>query len=111
MRTLFEPHGFRAARVMRLGASVVYRDQELRAWAAARRRPAPALPGYAVCPVCGFHDRARLHQELADRRAAADAARAAVVAALVAAFGAAWLVDRLRPRVTRHRWVCAVYER
>jgi SAM-dependent methyltransferase len=103
LRQLLDPHGFRNLSVTHLGETIVYRDQwlreRLRSW-----RTGPSFPSYAICPVCGYHDAARLRAELADRRAAL-----AVPPPPMSPLRR--LLSPLLPAMRFHRWACAVYSR
>lgn len=104
LRGLLDGDGFRLAVSQLVGKTTNYVDRvwrdRLRAW----RRPATGMPGYAICPVCGWHDAEELRRELS-RREDARAASAAPEPA-----DTRWFA-RLRPTVTTHRWIGMVYAR
>lgn len=103
---LFDRHGFGVAAVFREGRDVSYRDWVLRRRLEAWWRGTPAMPPYAICPVCGFHEPARLKEELGRREAAGAGAAAVLPRRRLHA-----LLSRARPTVTTYRWIGALYER
>lgn len=106
MSGLFDAHGFKPVVTFRHGRDVSYRDRILRRRLSAWRHGALGMPPYAICPVCGFHEPARLKEELA-RRVAATAGGSAT--APPRRLGT--LLSAVRPTVTTYRWIGALYER
>lgn len=104
MRGLLDGLGYRHVTSQLLGATTTYVDRALRARFWAWLRPRHDMPAYAICPVCGWHDAGSLRSELA-RRATPPPSAAAPIAA-----DGGWL-SRVRPSVTTHRWICALYAR
>lgn len=114
LQTLFTAHGFQTTGVHYLGAQVERYDHafrnRLRAFLRGRsERPLePSFPAYAICPACGFHDRAALLDELQRRRSRSFQAR--LPEAVAPGRLRSLLKDRLPTRVS-YRWIAAVFER
>ena len=113
---LFEHHGFRQIRSLYLGESIVYPDQELRKRLKKLllQLPPSGFPSYAVCPVCGFHDRAKLQSDLAHRKLSADRTRtSANLRQSSRERGSLMrtLLSKFLPGRIQYHWICALYER
>jgi hypothetical protein len=111
LEELLTNEGLRAVHLAYLGESVEHADQALRRWCGTRLpRHAAAPPAYAICPICGFHEPAKLELESVrraqtrrgvERDSAAPRALAAVRRVL----------SRVIPDQRRYRWVCGVFQR
>lgn len=110
MSGLFEQQGFRPAITRRLGEFTTYVDRTIRSRMKAWWRQAPAMPAYAICPVCGFRDREALHRELARRERSGQPAGAEGAPGNRESALRTW-GTRLRPRAISHRWICTLYAR
>ena len=74
LKTLFSACSFEIEETHYLGPQFVRYDHELRARIRNMFAKAPpVLPSYAVCPVCGFLDKGRLVDDLANRQRARSA--------------------------------------
>lgn len=113
LRSLFHAQSFEVVKTHYLGARIERYDH------AARNRireilrgdhRRPVYPSYAICPACGFHDRAALARDLACRKAARRTAlHEPAVEGRVSSIRSA--VRRVLPKRVSHRWIAATYSR
>jgi SAM-dependent methyltransferase len=111
LRSLFLAHSFEIAGTYYVGEQIVRYDSEVRASVRCLfGRTRPAFPSYAICPVCGFFDRNKLAEDLANRKrvkliAGAELRQERRPSAIRR------LVSSWFPKRIQYRWVVATYER
>jgi ubiquinone/menaquinone biosynthesis C-methylase UbiE len=108
MNTLFEKHGYEVAGIMRLGAFSIRYDQAFRnkVRSMLRKKEPPYWWPYAICPVCGFTDRAKLTESLARMKAAkASQTTEPPVSQLRK------MVRAMLPARPAYRWIAGIYRR
>ena len=109
MRSLFSAHGFEAVEIHLLGEEVVRYDQRIRA-SVVRFLKGPQKPywwSYAICPVCGYSDKASLARELAEKKQKklTQAPGVRTPSALRR------FLRRVLPKKSEYRWIATVYRR
>jgi ubiquinone/menaquinone biosynthesis C-methylase UbiE len=113
LRALFRDYSFDLATIEYLGGQIVRYDQAFRERVRQAFRPSSRRtpPSYAMCPSCGFHDKSRLAEDLANRRRVKDTGGHREAAAPLGGSRLRSLVRSMLPTHTRYRWIAATYER
>lgn len=111
LRTLFLAQSFEIEGMYYLGERIVRYDREFRARVQGLlRRTRPTFPSYAICPVCGFFDRNKLTEDLANRKraklAAGEESRQEPRSSFIRRF-----VRSALPKRPQYRWIAATYKR